>query len=392
MQRIDTAERRRRIAVRQHLAPACRAADVTTVAGDLVGIHATDPASVYLGAWARVTGLTHDEVAAALYEERSVLKVVGMRRTMFAAPRDLAGVINAAAARAIGVAERKRLIQMLEGASVAPDVPAWLAEVEAQTIAALDELGAATATQLTRRVPGMRIQITFGEGKKWAGKVGVSTRVLFMLSAEGRVIRGRPRGTWLSSMYEWSLMERWLGGTLIDPPLQEARADLVRRWLETYGPGTVRDIKWWTGWTLAAVKQALTDVEAIEVELDEGQGFVLPDDTAATIDHGEWVALLPALDTTTMAWKDRAWYLGGLEQRLYDSAGNAGPTIWLAGRIVGGWSISAAGRVVYQLLDQVSRESIAAIDSEVARLQEWLGTSRVIPRFRTPLELELTAA
>ena len=83
MTRIDTAERRRRIAIRHHLAPKSKATDITQLACDLVGIHATDPASVYLGMQARMKSMSFDDVAQALYEDRSVLKVLVMRRTMF---------------------------------------------------------------------------------------------------------------------------------------------------------------------------------------------------------------------------------------------------------------------------------------------------------------------
>ena len=249
-----------------------------TVAGDLVGIHATDPASVYLGASARMSQLTHEDVATALYDERSLLKILGMRRTMFVVPRDLAPVVNSSVSRAIGLAERKRFIQMLENAGVDKDVERWVAKVEQETVDTLVEMGEATATELTKRVDGLRVQIAFGEGKKWAGQVGVSTRMLFLLATEGRIIRGRPRGTWLSSMYAWAPMEKWLGAALEDWPVEKAQAELVRRYLRTYGPATQRDIQWWTGWTVAATKKALASVEAVEVELDEGTGLVLPYD------------------------------------------------------------------------------------------------------------------
>src|SRR5688500_17670650 len=105
MAKIDTAERRRRLAIRHHLAPRAKAGSVVDLAGDLVGIHATDPASVYLGALARIPKFTRDGMAKALYDDRTLLKVLGMRRTMFVVPRDLAGVINSAATRAIAVTE-----------------------------------------------------------------------------------------------------------------------------------------------------------------------------------------------------------------------------------------------------------------------------------------------
>jgi len=388
--RIDTAERRRRIAVRHHLAPACRGSDLAAVAGDLVGLHATDPTSVYIGAFARVKGIQAADLARVLYDERRLLKVLGMRRTMFATTVEIAGIITSAVTRTIVAGERKRLLNWLKEADVAPNVEAWLDEVEAQTVATLDELGSATATELTKRVPGLRVQIPFGAGKKWAGKVGVSTRMLFLLAGEARIIRGRPRGTWVSSMYEWAPMDRWVPGGLVEPPTQEARAELARRWLRAFGPGTQRDLQWWTGWTVGITKRALADVGAVEVDLEEGTGFALPSDVAATSEVGPWIALVPSLDTTTMAWKERDWYLGAHAGRLFDTIGNAGPTIWLDGRIVGGWAVRKSGEIAYQLLEDVGREAERAIGEEAVRLREWLADSRVIPRFRTPLELELT--
>ena len=390
MHRIDTAERRRRLAIRHHLAPDAKADDVAQLAADLVGIHATDPASVYLGTLARVSKVTHDDMASALYDDRSVLKILGMRRTMFVVPRDLAGVINVAVTRAIGVGERKRLMQMLEGAGVDKDVGKWISTVEKETVGVLQELGEATATELTKKVPGLRVQMSFGEGKKWAGQVGVSTRMLFLLAAEGRVVRGRPRGTWLSSMYAWAPMETWLGSPLDKPEIDDAQAELVRRWLWTFGPGTQRDIQWWTGWTVATTKKAIAATKAVEVELEGGTGLALPDDLGATAVGEPWVALLPTLDTTTMGWFERSWYMGDHVKKLFDRNGNAGPTIWVDGRVVGSWAQRKSGEVVYRLFEDVGRETVGQIDAEAANIEKWLGESHVIPRFRTPLEMELS--
>jgi hypothetical protein len=392
MRRIDTAERRRRIGVRHHLATEARIADPVRVAGDLAGIHATDPASVYLGLRARTRDLRRERLTTALYDERSLLKILGMRRTMFVVPVQLGGIIHTAAASDLAVTERKRLLGMLDAAGIAKDPTRWLAKVERETLDVLHELGEATAADLTKRVAGLREQIAFGAGKKWAGQVGVSTRLLFLLATEGRIIRGRPKGSWLSSLYRWAPIDRWVDGGLEPWPPDRARTELVRRWLAAFGPGTQRDVQWWAGWTVARTKAALKDAGAVEVSLDGDQAaYALPDDDERTAEPEPWVALLPALDTTTMGWADRGFYLGDHAKALFDRNGNAGPTIWADGRVVGGWAQRPSGEIVPRLLEDVGREHVEAIDREADRIATWLGADRVIPRFRTPTELELVA-
>jgi len=117
---------------------------------------------------------------------------------------------------------------------------------------------------------------------------------------------------------------------------------------------------------------------------------VLPGDTDPVPVHQPWAALLPALDPTPMGWRERDWYLP-VEHRaaLFDSTGNVGPTVWWDGRVVGGWAQAAAGEIVWELLDDVGADAVAAIETEAARLAEWTTGVRITPRFRTPLERRL---
>ena len=314
-----------------------------------------------------------------------------MRRTMFVVPRDLAAVMDGAVTSRIAATERRNTLRLLALAPIESDLKEWLADAEAQTIAALDDMGEATAAQVTKRVPGLSVQIPVGEGRRWAGTIGVSTRVLFLLAAENRIIRGRPRGSWLSSLYAWVPMERWIGGPLPRLDAAEAQAELCRRYLRAFGPATQRDVQWWTGWTVAITKSALGAADAIEVDLENGVGFVVAGDTDRTPEVQPWIALLPALDTTTMGWFVRDWYLGTHRERVFDRNGNAGPTVWVDGRVVGSWAQRRSGEIVYSLLEDVGREAQRRIAAEAASLQAWLGDARIIPRFRTPLEKELVA-
>lgn len=392
---ITTAERRARLAIRHHLAPTHRAATVEEAARDQVGLHATDPTTVYLSAWARVDALDRATMERALYDDRTLVRMIGMRRTLFLEPLDLAPIVHAATGPTIVARERRRLEGWLVEAGIADPPGPWLARVEDETVAAIDQLGSGTAAELTKVVPDLAIQIPISIGKAYEGTVGVSTRVLFLLAMDGRITRGRPRGSWVSSQYRWEPMDRWVAMRDLATAHTEtsAQSALVEGWLRAFGPGTTDDLRWWTGLTLGAVRRALATLETVEVALDDGTtGLVLADDLEppiATLDP--WIALLPSLDPTTMGWTARDWYLAPHRPVLFDRNGNAGPTIWVDGRVVGGWGQRPDGEVVARLLEDVGDEAAAAIAARAANLTAWMDGVRIMPRFPTPLQLELSA-
>jgi hypothetical protein len=391
---ISDDERRARLAVRHRLAPGHRGEDVATVAGEIAGLHATDPATVFLAARARTEDTSVAAIEHALYEQRSLLRILGMRRTMFVVPVELAAVVQASSTRALVSAQRKLLISHLEGGGVTDDGERWLTTAQRDTLRALEARGEAKAAELSQDVPALREKIVVAAGKPYAASQGVGPRVLFLLAAEGRIVRGRPLGTWTSTLYRWAPMVRWLRGGLPELDAEEAAAELVRRWLHAFGPGTYADLKWWTGWTATRVRRALAEVPTAEVGLDGGAtGLVLADDAEPVAAPGEpWVALLPALDPAPMGWTERGWYLGAHRERLFDRSGNIGPTVWWDGRIVGGWAQRQDGEIAFALLEDVGADAAAAIAAEAGRLGDWIGAVRVTPRFRTPLERDLATA
>jgi hypothetical protein len=388
MQRVEVGQRRARLAIRHGLASPAATVDEAVEA--MVGLHASDPVTVFLSARARLAGFEPPHLESALYERRSVVRMLGMRRTLFVIPADFAAIMDEACTKRGAPAERRRLIGMVEAQGLASDGGRWLRRVERATMAALRERGEATATELVRAVPELGAKLTFGEGRTWGGQVGISTRVLFLLAGEGRVVRGRPRGSWVSSQYRWAPTDTWLGAPLETLDHRQAGAELLRRWLRAFGPGTATDIRWWTGWTARQANAALAAIDAVEVRLDGTTGYLLPDDLDAVEEPGPWVALLPGLDPTVMGWKERDWYLGDHAAALFDRNGNAGPTVWADGRVVGGWAQTADGTIAVRLLETVDDVTTERIRTEAERLREWLGDVRVIPRFRTPVEVELT--
>jgi hypothetical protein len=389
--RIDVAQRRARLARRHRLTPDSRAVTPVEIAADLVALHATDAATVHLAAAARLAEPGIEAVERALYEDRTLVRMLGMRRTVFVVPTPSVPVVQAACTDAVAAVNRRRLCQLLVDAGVAEDPDAWLAATGAQTLAVLGELKEATGTELAAKVPALRTKVTMLPDKPYGATVNLTSQILFLIASEGHIVRGRPKGTWISSQHRWSLMSDWLAEPLPHWSGPAARTELARQWLRAYGPAPVSDLRWWTGWGVGDAKKALTGLDVVEVDLDGAPGVVLADDTGPVPEPEPWVALLPALDPTVMGWLERGWFFGDHAPALFDRTGNAGPTVWVDGRVVGGWAQGTGGEVRVRLLEDVGREASSRIDAAAAALTAWLDPIRVTPRFRTPLEKELSA-
>jgi len=414
--KVSVAARRGRLVERQLLgAPV---ATVSQVAQSLVALHATDPVTVYLSARARSRCAVED-VDAALYQERAVVRMLGMRRTVFIVPAGLADVVQAACTDDVARRMRRHLEKDLTGGGVGDgDAGAWLRSLEDGVLRALAARGGgATGAQLSADEPRLRTQLVYAPDKAYGGAANITSRVLVLIAAEGRTIRGHRRGGWTSGQFEWFLPEEWLRGGekagnaadgAADGPqgmrgadadaglgagldAGAARTELARRWLSAFGPGLAADLQWWAGWTGAQTKAALAALPATDVDLDGQAGVALADDLDFPGEPPEVAALLPALDPTPMGWQSRAWYLDPHTPLLFDRTGNVGPTVWWAGRVVGGWAQRTSGEVVYRLLEDIGADGAAAVAAEAAALEAWLGAARVTPRFRTPLERELSA-
>ncbi|MFD4971957.1 winged helix DNA-binding domain-containing protein [Streptomyces sp. NPDC058424] len=387
---IDVAERRARLALRHRLAAETRAGTPEEVARALVALHGTDPATVYLGVGARLAepAGTVPQTERALYEDRTLVRMHGKRHTVFVFPAELTAVVHASTGIAVAARARAALIKDMATAG-APDA-AWLKEVEESTLAALGHRGQATATELAQDEPRLREQFAYAAGKSYEGVHTVSSRLLRVLGVEGKVVRGRPLGSWTSTQFRWALAPE-------HPELDVAGAqrDLLRRWLAACGPATEADLKWWTGWRVTDVRRALAAAGAREVRVDEGTAYVTEDDVAPVAGPAEpWAALLPGLDPTAMGWQQRDWYLApGLRPALFDGSGNVGPTVWWNGRVVGAWAQRSDGGIVWRILDRegVGADAEAEIARQARELGDRLDPTRVTPRFRTPLEKELAA-
>lgn len=385
MRSFTPEQRRARLARRHHLVSGPERPDsVDGVAGRLVGLHATDPATPYLSLWARLPGFTVADLDASLYDTHSVVKHLAMRRTLWVVRAEDLPWIQSAASDRVVASEMRRLTADIERAGVAPDGAVWLDTACAAVLRHLDGAGPCAARQLREALPELTGMYDPAPGKAYGGEGHLAPRVLTVLAARGEIVRGPNDGGWTASRPRWTTAATWLPpGEPVAP--EQARADLVRRWLYAFGPATVTDVKWWFGNTLGWARQALADIDAVEVDLCGTTGFVLPGDDEPEPAPDPWCALLPGLDVTTMGWVDRDWYVGPHRAQVFDRNGNAGPTAWVDGRVVGSWRQDDTGRVELLLLDAVGPAMHRELSARADELTTWLGGVRVSPRFPSPL-------
>lgn len=387
--RLTDDDRRARLAQRHLLGRAKRAdATVATIADALVALHSSDPVTVYLSVSARAPTATVESVAAELYDAPTVVRHHAMRRTLWVMTPAVAAAAHAACTRKIAVAERPRSCKLIGRDA------AWFDDAVARVVEAVARReGPVSTRELGGLLPDLAERITVATGKSYEGTISVHARILLQAAFEGRIVRTRPAGSWTASQYAWTLPDRWIRVDWDAHDVDGGHAALVARWLAAFGPGTLADIVWWSGSTKTAIRRALATVDAGEVELDDGStGYVAAGDTSSSgdgeDDPGAWVALLPGLDPTPMGWKQRGWYLApDVAERVVDRNGNIGPTVWVDGRIVGGWVQRSDGEIVHDADVPATHGDL--LDAEVDRVRRFAADTRFKVRFPSPNQQRL---
>jgi hypothetical protein len=380
--------RRARLVSRHHLSGT--AADPVQAATDLLVVHASDPATVYLSLLARCPSVSLKDIAHVMYDERALVRMLAMRRTLFVVPQPLVPVVHHAASLDVAARIRRQLVKQLSTLPTEPqvegDVTAWLLDVERGVEESAARRGTALANALSQDEPRLRTAFIPTTDKAWDVKRNVTSQVLTMMAAEGRLVRASPRGSWVSRQHTWEPASMWWPGGI--EAVRDAKARLVELYLRRFGPATLADVQWWTGWTLGQTRSALASLDTVDV----GCGLVMADDTTPDAPRKPTAALLPALDATPMGWKQREWYLPDDWQSLYDRNGNIGPTIWWGGEIIGGWSVRPSGEIATRLLVDRGKAAERAVAKTAAALHPRLEGAAVVPSFPTPLDKELRGA
>ena len=160
MRHVTNEERRTRLGVRHALVPSSRVGFAEAAADSVVALHATDPATVYVSYWARSEAPQAADLERALNQDRSLVKQLAMRRTLFVFPRELLAATWASASARVAHAEEARIAKAIMAAGVARDGHKWVREVRSQVLAVLAvHPQGLVAQELRELVPALRVDV-----------------------------------------------------------------------------------------------------------------------------------------------------------------------------------------------------------------------------------------
>jgi hypothetical protein len=182
-------------------------------------------------------------------------------------------------------------------------------------------------------------------------------RLLFRkLCDAGVLVRTSSRG-WRGNEFAYALLEKWLPDLhLTGENPESARTEIVRRYLRTYGPASLEDIAWWTGFGNTQIQRSIGHLrrEAVRFPVE---GF--RDDLVGLRECVDLlkkpaqtrppIQFLPPWDPFTFGWSNKRRIVEKEWQPwVFDHGGNAASTIVEGGKVVGIWQFRDAPTSMFE--------------------------------------------
>jgi hypothetical protein len=249
---------------------------------------------------ARVRGFTRQRLSDALYAERSLVRTWSVRGTVHLVPADEAALWAAAAV----------------GASPYWETSAWLTEhglTRRRVSALITAIGQSLQSRcLTRSELAAAVEGRLG----WTHPLLRSGygQLLHPAAMTGHLCFGPPKGANVTFVRA----DEWLGGwPQVDG--DQARREVLRRYLHAFGPARPADFSTWSGFQLATARQLFAEAELEELSVEGTRAFVLPGDTTFRAPRPS-VRLLPRYDAYVIGSRPRRPILPpAVEQRVKEN-------------------------------------------------------------------------
>lgn len=352
----------------QHsLSPRLKREDFVAVVSRLYGIHAQVMSAAELALGTRTNGLHPQDVQAALWQERTIVKTWAMRGTLHLLTAD--DLALHAAARTL---DPRNWLGHLESHGIS--------EQQRQTfVEALPEI--LSDEPMTREQ--VAIAVTEQVGLPDLGKVIASSRWGTPLKASafrGDLCFGPNQGKHITFVNP----KKWLGKWTEREP-EAAFREIVRRYLRAYGPLTPRNFaRWWNEGNVSTAEKILKQIddELETVDVEGWQALALKSTVEAIRQSGVSgvTRLLPLFDAYVLdiARMGEPILPKQYWKRVFRQQGWTTAVVLVDGIIKGLWDYQATESqttVTVELFAEPTRQLQEGIMAEAAWLGDFFGTT-----------------
>jgi uncharacterized protein YcaQ len=337
---------------------------VVDVCRDTTGIQAQVQSAAELAIWTRRRQTTRDDVRRALWDTREIVKTSAMRLTLHLIPaRDLPIYIAALKPMATGTLQRWQA-----------RIGATPSHVRAMVEAVVDSLGDEPRTQ--QQLIARAKKTASKAMRSWLDHAWSAVRPAVI---EGLIVYGPPRGAEATFVR----VDKWLGKRPA-VGVDEARLELLRRFLSAFGPATPHDFAKWSGIRTSEAKRVVESAadELAHVSVDGAPGWIMRKDVAALTRSEldpDAVMLLGAFDSFLLAHATKEHLVDArFYKRVYRPQGWISPVVLRGGTIIGVWFPETAGKRTTLGVELFGRATPAirrAIEQEAEQLSTFLGLS-----------------
>ena len=328
-------------------------------AAAMAGGHAQVMSAVEVSLALRVADTNRADVAAALWEERSLVKTFGPRGTVHVLPAaDLSWWLAA-----LGSVPRSG--GHPDGVRLTPD------ETDA-VVAALD----AALREADRTTEDLDAYVAEVCGP-WAAEESMAAfqgfwprwrLALSPAAVRGVLCFGPNRGRKIT----YASPSRWLPDLVLPDP-GEAQLDLLRAYLAAYGPATPAHLARWLATSPAWARELFARADLDEVGLAGEPAWVWSGDTTFDAPAAPAVRLLPYFDAFQVGSQPRELLFPGRASERALAGAQAGnyPVLLLDGVIGGVWHQKRSGRrvkITVEPLGRLTKAQRAGLEVEVERV------------------------
>jgi len=375
---------------KQHLVTKVSNRDPVSVVQRIGPLRGAPSVTAYLSLWARMADVRRETVDDALYQDRSLVRMLCVHGRLYIVPRDSYCAYHQAAGSLFGdgLGGLETMLHQVERQPEQKGAPGP-GDLSQRVLEVLSARGPLSTRQLYALLPELNTKLYVDPELSDLGYVKLGKRLIASMCAEGMLVRAEPDGPWYSNVFRFVASHAWLGARAGDTCTPgDALRRLIEDYVTAFGPVSIGDIMHWLGAyprRLIAATLMEMDQQLVQVRISGSErSYVLmqsqlPELLSAKPPDDIPVRLLPEGDTLLSAYADRTRFVAaGLAERVYDWVGEPIGSVWIGARIGGVWWLRVrAAQIIVRLFHIGDPAMLAMVGEEARQLGLMLGLGSV---------------